>query len=140
MSARVFASGARFPGLGRHASTRGMRVLPLAFAFVPLALSSACPPAGDDDDDVTPPVLVSLGGVTLFQGVDNHTVSARFGEPAPLADGCTSEELAGCTLLTCAGAGDPVACLFESGVQRLGGLHPIPLFEPGEFLAEPLGR
>jgi hypothetical protein len=85
--------------------------------LVPLSLTlSACPPVeGDDDDAPPPPPVVSLGGITLRQEAASYQVSAFFHEPA-VAEGCTSEEVAGCTLSQCEAATDPVtAATLDAG-------------------------
>ena len=77
-----------------------MRALPLIL----VAVLSACPPI-DEPEIVDPPPaeVVSFGSVTVLQAVQSHQVQAFFDDvSAPaLAAGCTSQEIVGCTLVTC---------------------------------------
>lgn len=84
-----------------------MRSLPSALALSLVLALSACPPgagAGDIEGGDSP---TALGGITIRQAVGSYQVGASFHEPVAVA-GCTSEEIAGCTLVTCAAGAAPV--------------------------------
>lgn len=74
-----------------------MRVLPL---LVAMPMLSACPPVPTVVEDPPARAVVSLGGVTIQQGVGQFQLSALFAQEEE-ETACTSEELAGCTLTVC---------------------------------------